>query len=89
MGGMVPVLSSASNAQQDAVNFVENQNHVNYSLFLSVYFLAVLDGFITISAKIELFCTSSFCLLSTLVLKRIKLRLLLEANLSSKYPLLN
>lgn len=76
MNGMVHVLSSASNAQQHAVNFVQNQNNVSHSLFLSVHFLAALDSFITISTKTELFCTSFFSLLSTLVLKRIKLYLL-------------
>lgn len=49
MDGMVRILSSASSAQQHAVNFVQNQNNVNYSLFLSVYFLAVLDSSVTIS----------------------------------------
>lgn len=76
MNGMVHVLSSASNAQQHVVNFVQNQKNVSYSLFLSVYFLAVLDSFITMSTKTELFCTSSFCLLSTSELKGIKLLLL-------------
>lgn len=47
--GMVHILSSASSAQQHAVNFVQNQNNVNYSLFLSVYFLAVLDSSVTVS----------------------------------------
>lgn len=61
MNGMIPVLSSNSNAQQHAVNFVENQNNVSHSLFLSVYFLSALDSFITISTKTEIFCT--FCLL--------------------------
>lgn len=69
MDGIVHVLSSASSAQQHAVNFVQNQNNVNYSLFLSVYFLAVPDSSITIS----MLRRQAFCLRSMLVFKKIKL----------------
>lgn len=47
--GTVHILSSASSVPQHAVNFVQNQNNVSQSLFLSVYFLAVLDSSITVS----------------------------------------
>lgn len=49
MDGIVHILSSASHAQQHAVNLAQKQNNENYSLFLSVYFLAVLDSSVTIS----------------------------------------
>lgn len=71
MPGMVHILSSASSAQQHAVNFVQNQNNMNYSLFLSVCFLAVPD--ISITIYYYILKRQAFCLLAMLVFKRIKL----------------